>query len=162
MSTDGNHESHHTANPAPSGLGGWMLLPFAGMAYTLIGTGRNLWSITDNPELVRGIAGAIGDPASPYRPALYSVGGGLVLMFFAATALLAMVLKTNRAPALAQIFFICLVLDAGLEAWLGIALQPGSPDWALFAPLAGTIVGAAIWIPYFRRSKRVANTFRNR
>jgi hypothetical protein len=61
---------------------------------------------------------------------------------------------------------ICMPIAALLWAALTVALATGRPFVDLLSmdpkddgPLIAALIGAAVWIPYIRKSRRVANTF---
>ena len=141
----------------PSGIWGWLLIPAFGL---LVSPLIFLFWVYININLLFSSGCSSGWMilyTSPLRTAL--IGQSIVGVVF-----LVFLLYVNhlfwgerRALPLVMIVSLCVnvVLVAALEAWtasiFGSEMEPKGSVCAL--------VLATVWIPYFRRSKRVKNTF---
>jgi len=152
LPTDTVHETRvHPTGPA--GIGGWMILPAIGFV---------LGPIVSFVSLVRGVTLFSAVKAAGY-------GGIYALDLLLEAGLLAFGLyvvrrffdKKRDAPPLIVRFFV--VSLGATAAFLVVALLTGAEIFAVETQkqLAREAIGAAIWIPYFKKSKRVEATFVN-
>lgn len=136
-----------------AGIGGWLILPAIGFV---------LGPIVGAASLVLAVTLFSGVRASGYG-GLYAVEvllelGLLVFNVYAAIRFFG---KKSNAPSLAISLMIATVVVSGLL--LMIELGAGAEAFAIESAkqLARGVVMAAIWIPYFRVSRRVKATFVN-
>ena len=148
----------------PRGIGGWMILPIIGLVGTLVFTLINLYGVVTEWEGIKAIiAGENQTTAALRLPVAASFLGGLVLICLAALCLYRIFTYSPSVPRLMTIFYIGLVVVslaelAGDSYVSSLTNTPSDPTH--IKDLVRALVGSAIWIPYFHRSRRVANTFR--
>jgi hypothetical protein len=151
----------------PAGIGGWLLLPLIGLIISPIRVGILLasyvrlfapqtWATLTTP------GSAAYDPW--WAPLLiFEVAANIVIIAFSLFLLWLFFRKSSRLPGL---FVIWLLVVLGIEI-VDVALASQLPAAAdgigdAVKELGRAAVGAAIWIPYFRKSVRVKNTFTRR
>ncbi len=151
----------------PKGIGGWLVLPALGLIITPFRMGFQF--IKDLlPALTPEAWNALTKPESPaYHPLWgplisFEVVANLVLFVFTLWLIWLFFRKSKRVPTLFVVWLLSLAavqtIDYVLVAQIpAAAAQPSDSEG--IKDLARSIVGAAIWIPYFIRSKRVKNTF---
>jgi hypothetical protein len=150
----------------PEGIGGWLVLPLLGLIVTPI---RMVYQfLTDLwPVLNASTWNALTVSGSPaYHPLwepliIFEVVANIVVFAFGLWVLMAFFGKYRQTP---KLFIIWIASHAAMQlvdVILGsqIPAVAAETDQQSIMDLARALVGAAIWIPYFLRSKRVANTF---
>lgn len=149
----------------PSGIGGWLLLPLLGLIVSPIRV--SVMVATDLlPVFDEQIWSRLTTPGSDaYHPLwapflIFEVFANIVLIAFAVVLLWFFFRKSYRLPGL---FIIWLALHIAVQAAdMAFASQVPAAAAAIgesFRNLVQALIGAAIWIPYFRKSVRVRNTF---
>ncbi len=139
--------------PQLAGIGGWLVLPAIGFVLT---------PIVGVVSLIAAL-GRFADVAAAGYGGLYvlelvvNLGLGAFLIY-AATRFFG---KRSNAPSTIIALLIANLVASALL--LVIGLLAATEDFALESGkhLVGRIIGAALWIPYFRVSKRVKATFVN-
>jgi hypothetical protein len=151
----------------PVGIGGWLLLPALGLMVTPLVMSFGFYKDL-LPALRPDVWNAVTDPRSAtYNSWLgplivYEVLMNLALFTFTLWLLWNFFTKSRRTP---KLFVIWLAASAGtriLDHLLSsqiLTVDDKPFDPADVRDLVRSIVGAAIWIPYFLRSERVKNTF---
>lgn len=156
-----------TQKPEPTGLGGWLILPAISIIFTPIG---QLFSLADIFVNYSGTIELLG----PYMETsmlltVYYYGSILfeiALLFYSIFLLLAFFRKKKSAPdmfiGLLLVMLTVSILD--MLAWSYIAkLFPNGSETGAVADTGRSLIragiSAMIWIPYFRLSRRVKNTF---
>jgi hypothetical protein len=155
------------ATNGPVGIGGWLLLPALGLIVTPLVIAFGFYKDL-LPALTPAVWNAVTDPDSAayntwWGPLIvYEVLINLALFIFTLWLLWNFFTRSRRVPTL---FVIWLAVTAGtrivdymLTSHIP-AMADKPPDPADLRDLVRSIVGAAIWIPFFLRSKRVKNTF---
>jgi hypothetical protein len=146
------------------GLGGWLIL----VAFGLIV--RPLWLLY---TLYDGRAAfynaAVWERLTSPESQVYNRHFGLiapleliVYLFLLTYSVLLIALFFRRSylfPKTIQLYFVCAVAAAVFMIWDVAMLQPGQVDTSTSMALFQAVVAAAIWIPYFRVSRRVKLTF---
>ncbi len=135
------------------GIGGWLILPAIGLVLApiimVVGLvmSLGLWSEVSN-------AGYGGIHALEIVVGL----GMLVFFIYAATRFFG---KKSNAPSIMIALYIVQLVSQGIL--LVIELGADAEPFAIESgkALVKSVIGAAIWIPYFRVSKRVKATFVN-
>ena len=154
------------ATDGPSGIGGWLVLPLIGLIVTPIRVGLGV--VTDllpalQPEVWSGLTVPGSAAYHPlWAPAiLFEVGANVVLIAFSLALLWLFLRKSARVPSLMVFWFLTIVgvqiVDLMLISQIPAVAEQGNAQ--SLGELARSVLGAAIWIPYFLRSRRVRNTF---
>lgn len=149
-----------------SGLGGWLILIQIGLwfsvimfllqinQFTLTILNKEIWEVLTAQD------------SGYYHPLwapviIFEVVFNLLFLVFTVYAMMAFYRKKAILPRLMIIFyslsFVVGVVDSLLLYQIPIAreLEDGSSIW----DIARSAIACAIWIPYFRKSERVKNTF---
>ena len=155
-----------TDKAEPKGLGGWLILPLIGLIVSPI---RMAISLNNDflPIFQEGYWEVLTTPGSEayhhlWGPLItFEIVGNLLFIVF---ALILIFLFFTKAPIFPSLFIIYIIANllyvvgdfffANLIPAVASESDPGS-----IKELFRTAVGAAIWIPYFKMSKRVKNTF---
>ena len=160
-------DTTESARPAPAGIGGWLILVAVGLCLTPIRIAAELLA-TLRP-LTSALWHALTTPGTrAYHPlfapwivgqlvvysALLLWGLALLYLFFA---------KKRPFPRLMIAFLIAraVVQVADLSVALRIPIVANSLTVNAFGGPTIAFLVAAIWVPYFWRSRRVAATFVN-
>jgi hypothetical protein len=144
--------------PKTRGIGGWLILPAIGLIvnpFLLAGL------LLLNISMLNGSFGRLLAQGTPgLRPAI--VGQSITLLVLLGLQLYAGILfftKSARLPTMMVVLLSVNVLFTIINvAWTASVLQ----EFAGARDLVQSIIVAGIWIPYFRISKRVEETFINR
>jgi hypothetical protein len=147
------------AQTRPKGISGWLLLPLINLAGN---TGWLTYSLilgALGSELPRsGDAGAAQMAAGAIAPWLVH-GYAIFNVIFDVFGAICLVLFLERKKTLRRMmegFYILMLAHAGWGA--GLAMQtPQYPDHLI--QLFAAVIACGVWIPYFRVSERVKNTF---
>lgn len=143
----------------PSGLGGWLLLPLLGLVVSILSTGFNMLQAIGTWETVSIIiSGSDPNFAHMQIPVLASLISGSIVLIVAPICLILMFMRSPQTPNWMIGFYLLGLVVAIIEYFAARAMMPVDPG--ITGSLIGGVIGALIWIPYFRRSQRVANTFR--
>jgi hypothetical protein len=153
---------------APSGIGGWLILPIIGFGLTIIRiAGKFLTAHWDNYGAV---LSATTQPLVTLRvPFALAFISEWLLVTCAACCLYLILSKQPRNVVVrfTTLFYLLLVGESIFIIWNVIAtehvtdkLSP-SVGRAAAINLVSSITAAGIWIPYFFTSERVNNTFRS-
>ncbi len=149
------------------GLGGWLILPALGLIITPFRMGLQFYRDM-LPTLTPKIWNALTNSSSAtYHPLwgpliVFEIIANLALFFYTLWLLWLFFRKLKHVPRLFVIWLVLLAAIQIVDLLLAnqipaIATQP--TDQESLKDLIRSIIGAAIWIPYFIRSKRVKNTF---
>ncbi|HJV75952.1 MAG TPA: DUF2569 domain-containing protein [Noviherbaspirillum sp.] len=150
----------------PKGLGGWLILPALGLIITPF---RMVSQITRDllPLLNAETWGALTTQGTnAYHPlwaplisfevitniAMFGSTIWLLILFFK---------KSKRVPNLFVAWFLLLATVQVIDHLLAnqIPLVASQNDPKSMKELSRSVIAAAIWVPYFLKSKRVKNTF---
>jgi hypothetical protein len=160
------HKPTATVIDGPVGIGGWLILPILGLCGTIALTLFNLYGVVTEWAGIKAIIAGGNDSLVAMRvPLAISLILGLALVVVAAICLQRIFTYSPTVPKMMTIFYIGLIVatlgeilaDNLIAQATGGATDPGN-----LKEFLRVCVSAAIWIPYFHRSRRVANTFRNR
>lgn len=145
--------STSSVDPKLCGIGGWLILPAIGLVLT---------PILSVLGLIASLA-LFSDVADAGHGGIYALEivvelGLLIFLLYAAARFFG---KRTNAPSVMIALMIIGIVAQGVL--LVIELSAGAEVFALESgkALARGIIGGAIWIPYFRLSKRVKATFVN-
>lgn len=152
------------AASGPSGIGGWLILPIIGFVATILLTGHNVWTSLKTLDGLKAIFAASSGPLTGLKiPITLSFVSGCLLIITAAWCLYLIFARKHAVVGFATAHYLILAVAGLIEMWGGLALEkaiPGTPsDPSVVTGAVRGILAACIWIPYFRRSKRVRNTF---
>jgi hypothetical protein len=140
-------------DPKLVGIGGWLILPAIGFVLgPILGVGVLIFAFTLYSDVQRAGYGGL------YTLELVVQLGLLVFLVYAATRFFG---KKRNAPS---VIITLLLVSLGASILLLVAeLGAGAEEFAAESgkQLVREVIGAAIWIPYFRVSKRVKATFVN-
>lgn len=156
-----------TAQNKLKGLGGWLVLPALGLIVTPLRMAFQFYRDM-LPALAPETWNALTDSSSTaYHPLwgpliVFEVTANLALFFFTLWLLWIFFRKSKHVPRFFVIWLVLLVAIQIADLLLvnqipALAAQPTDPE--SLKDLTRSIIGAAIWIPYFMKSKRVKNTF---
>lgn len=155
-----------TPTAGPKGIGGWLIAVAIGVCLAPVRIGAAI--VRDNlPPFKAQIWGALTTPTSPaYHPLwapllVGSVIANVVLLALSIGVLVLFFRKKRSLPSMAITFMALGVLGQGAElaAMQAIPAAAGTITYKDVGSLIRAALGAAIWIPYFLRSKRVRATF---
>jgi hypothetical protein len=150
----------------PKGIGGWLVLPAIGLVLT------PFWVLfTFVKDLLPAFDGEtwamVTTPGSPvYHPALaslliFEVVGNLILIFFTSYLIYLFFTKSRNLPPLIIIWLVLSAAFVAVDTFWGLQIPivaaDAGPDY--YKDLIRSVIAIAIWVPYFRLSKRVKNTF---
>lgn len=151
----------------PQRLGGWLLLITLGLVISPVRIGLML-AQNHLPMFSNGTWQALTTQASEFYHPLWApliwfeIAGNLLIVALGLTALCFLLMKSRHTPKLVISWLVLGLAFVSADFFLAeqipaIADQPTDPESV--KELARSIVGAAIWIPYFLVSKRVRATF---
>jgi hypothetical protein len=154
--------------PSPIGIGGWLLLPALVMVISPLRIAYDFYQ-TFSPILKPTIWILLLRPGNPlHNPPLAALLAWEIIAnaaFFAFTIWLAFLFfkKRKNVPKL-YIYWLLLscalqIADLFFSSFVPIVADQSHAN--AFKELAKAAIGAAIWMPYFLKSKRVKNTFVN-
>jgi len=155
----------------PVGIGGWLILPLIILVIWALSFLGTLW-VDIVPSFGADVWQPLTTPGSPVYSSYWApyliVSAILVvgLMVWAIALLVLFVQRRRVVPLLISLFFLA---AAGAAVFEFVSVWHLSNQVPLFAEYALTqgaavdllrsLVPAAIWVPYFRLSVRVRNTF---
>ena len=153
----------------PSGLGGWLILPMLGLIFLPFKIGALLVT-THMPIFSEGYWDILTNSESEAYHALwaplltYEIIGNLIFILASVILLVFFFQKHHSFPKLMIIYLATNLVFVGIDFFAAdlipaVAAEP-APESTI--ELIRTLVGAAIWIPYFKNSVRVRNTFTKR
>ncbi|WP_045521337.1 DUF2569 domain-containing protein [Neobacillus niacini] len=95
---------------------------------------------------------------------IYEVALNIFTMIFSICLLVLMLRKSRRFPALMIFYFISAVILHSIDSFIGNLIYSDLPNLAqgeipYIEGVLRAVVQAAVWVPYFIRSKRVKVTF---
>jgi len=160
-------DTTESSPPPPVGIGGWLIVVAVGLSLTPIRIAAEILA-TVRP-LNSALWHALTTPgARAYHPLFgpWIVGQLVVysaLLLWALALLYFFFAKKRLFPRLMVAFLIARALAqvADISVALRIPMVASSVQVNAFGGPIIAIVVAAIWVPYFRRSRRVAVTFVN-
>jgi hypothetical protein len=152
----------------PSGLGGWLILPMLGLMFLPFKLGAML-AVNYYPIFSEGYWEVLTTPGSEAYHALWApllifeIAVNSIFFISAIVLLVFFFQKHHRFPKLIIWFLGLNLAFVGIDFFAAdlIPAVASEPDPESTKELIRTIVGAAIWIPYFLKSVRVKNTFTN-
>lgn len=156
------------SSEGPTGLGGWLILTAIGLILTPFKLG--FFVVSSILPIFEGDTwSTLTSPGSEaYHPLwgpllTFELIGNCAFIVFAVALLVPFFAKRASFPKLMIIFYVTNLLFVVGDAMLGnlIPFVAAQDDPATTKEIVRTLIASAIWIPYFRVSKRVKNTFVN-
>lgn len=142
----------------PQGLGGWLILPMIGLVLSPI-----LWAATIGIDALALVAPA--DPNNPDPPGLATIlviEIGIAALMFLLTIYAAILFfgKRSSLPGVMTLLYGSqVVVSIIMLVMVSNVVDEVPAD--TYRDVTRSVMAACIWIPYFRVSKRVRNTFVN-
>ncbi len=162
---DGQAAPDSKAPPETYGVAGWLVLPVAGFAITMLLTAKNLLEAILDREGLRGeILNATSGPLVALQiPMALSFLGGCVAVLSAGYCLYLIFFTSKRAIVkFATANYLILAIGGFIDLWLEMTADTAIPDMtsglAIIEVVKNNLI-ACIWIPYFHLSRRVKNTY---
>ncbi len=154
----------YTNDLEPLKIGGWLILPIFGLFIFVL---KSLWNLFNNENSNSYFSQNYWDTFATgvyqaWTPMLFFEVAFAIFMITCAIYLLVLCFKYDRRfPVFIIYFYSANILYQIIEIILGILLLELDSEniYSKEKLLIQTIVGAAIWIPYFLRSERVKITF---
>jgi len=154
------------ADTSPRGIGGWLILVVIGLVLTPFRVGYFLLT-THWPIFRDGAWPILTTPGTEaYHPLwgpliVFEIVGNLGCIALAVIGLWLLLRKSRHAPRAVTGLLAWAALFGVIDYFAGdlIPAVAAEPDPNDLGQLARTLVSAAIWIPYFRLSRRVKATF---
>lgn len=149
------------------GIGGWLFLVILGLVVSSVRI--SLMLVQDHaPIFSDGTWQAITSPSSESYHALWAplitfeIAGNVLVVLLALATLCLMFMKSKYTPAMAITWLLTGLVFVAADAIFAqqiplIANQPTDPETV--KEIVRSVVGAALWVPYFLVSKRVKATF---
>lgn len=159
-------DSEPTAQPSPIGIGGWLLLPALAMVVSPIRIAYDFYQTFD-PILKPSVWILLLRPGTPFHnPPLaalftWEIIANAALFVFTVWLAFLFFKKRKNVPKLYVYWLLlgCVLQIADLFFSSLVPIVASQNHASSFNELAKAAIGAAIWMPYFLRSKRVRNTF---
>ncbi len=154
------------AAAGPRGIGGWLILPLLGLVLTPFRIGFQ--TFTDVlPALRPATWAALTTPGTKaYHPLwapaiLFELTANSLLILFSLVLLWLFFRKSGRVPMLMIVWLLAIIAAQAIDLVFAnqIPAIAALSDADGLRNLARSVLGAAIWVPYFLLSKRVKNTF---
>ncbi len=155
-----------TDNAEPKGLGGWLILPLIGLFVSPI---RMAVSLNNDflPIFQEGYWEVLTTPGSEAYHHLWGplitleIVGNLFFIVFSLILIFLFFTKSPFFPSLIIIYITTYLLYIVGDSFLAdlIPAIASASDPESIKELFRAVIAAAIWIPYFRTSRRVKNTF---
>lgn len=150
----------------PVGIRGWLILPAIGLVYSTIAI--SIGAVTQfSPYFLEGAWGALTTPGTDaYHPLwapilIYEFSFTLLYLLFTLWLAWLFFRRNARTPIFFQMWAFVgpLYIVSDILLSYQIPAVADIDNAASFRELGKGVTYAAVWIPYFIRSKRVKNTF---
>jgi Protein of unknown function (DUF2569) len=146
----------------PAGIGGWLLLPLLGLIVSPMRVAAESVK-TFSPLFQDGVSGFAGVVAAngPLGALLvFELAANVALFVYPLSILPFFFRRSWRVPTLMIAWYAAMAVINTVDLLWVTALDSGDFDTAAGGrEVFRSMVGAAIWIPYFIKSVRVRNTF---
>jgi hypothetical protein len=162
----GDASMRDAVNEGPKGIGGWLILPLIGLLLTPFQLGFVI--LTELlPAFQPAIWNAVTTPGEQaYHPLwapllIFEVVVNVSLIVCGITLLILFLKKSRLIPKLMIAWLLGNLAVGVVDQWLGqqipaVAMAAGAETTR---QIFRSLIAAAIWVPYFLKSKRVKNTF---
>ena len=158
---DYNPEPESNDLPNPRSFGGWLILPAIGLVLTPFIIINQLFTTEYfNKGIWEGFE--LGGYENHQFLNIYlgfEIFYNISFLVFTILAILLFFKKRTSAPRLMMVFYFMTMTLTIIESF--VMNQVGIPDPTGSNDIFRSIISAAIWIPYFYKSKRVKETFVN-
>jgi Protein of unknown function (DUF2569) len=145
------------------GIGGWLILPVIGLIGTLVLTAFNMAIVLTFFDGIQRTMDELGNGLSSAKISFFlSMVFGVGVLLSAAVAIYRIFVSKRKVVSIAIVHYVLLAVGGFVDLWsdrsMASALKEAA-DSSLLKDAVYGVVAAAVWIPYFVKSKRVANTF---
>lgn len=147
----------------PVGIGGWLLLPIVGLVLSIGWSAYNFYTAWfEVAELFTGEE--IFDLNEAYLAYFSSIALEFIVVSWEIFALYQIVKRSPNTPKIMTIYFVGSIIFSIANGWAVNIIEAANaePLSSYSKYVLGDMIRASIWIPYFRISKRVANTFKSK
>lgn len=160
------NKNYAVVKAGPKGIGGWLILPIIGFVLVIMLTTKNLMDSL-SPSGIEGLNAIFTATSGPLTtlqiPMALSFILGTLVIVSAAYCLFLISSKNYKIVKFASFHYILMASAGLIDLWGGIAYSNAVPSMPLDKEIiTGAMKGIAVamvWIPYFRLSRRVQNTF---
>jgi hypothetical protein len=147
-------------------IGGWLILVLIGLVISLV-RAVAMWMTDYGPMLREGAWTPLTTPGTPVYHVLWGpfiaieFGGSAISVVLGLATLVCFLRRSRRTPTLAICLYGLTAVINGVDLYAGnfIPAVAAHADPASTKTAIRTLIGAAIWIPYFLISQRVKATF---
>ncbi len=140
-------------------IGGWLILPTIGLCITPI---RLIYDLASNESLLSGNGWLTWFHSRQYGYSLFAFAEHIYNVVFLIISILAIILFFQRRTSLPKIITIIYAVSTFVVIADNVLAYQIDPSVNVeYRDIIRSVVGAAIWIPYFNVSQRVKRTFVN-
>ena len=140
-------------------IGGWLILPTIGLCITPI---RLIYDLASNESLLSGNGWLTWFHSRQYGYSLFAFAEHIYNVVFLIISILAIILFFQRRTSLPKIITIIYAVSTFVVIADNVLAYQIDPSVNVeYRDIIRSVVGAAIWIPYFNVSQRVRRTFVN-
>ena len=150
----------------PEGLGGWLILPLIGLIVTPIASLAAFFQVAAvmEPDNWQSMTAPGGEAYHPlWMPFfLFEEIYNIIYIVLSIYLLILVFKKSAKAPLLFIIFYALNLAMQAIDTGIYVIIAQTYPDLIdsdTYKDLIRAAIACLIWIPYFRRSVRVKNTF---
>lgn len=152
----GEQPPENVIEPIPSNFGGWIILVLIGLVIRPFGYLIQLFTSNYfNADNLNSLSSKNEFFTFAYT---YEVIGIVTMFFFSVFLLILFLSYRNSLPRFYIIFLILCLVYVTIDSVIANVLLEKSVAYS-YGNIIGTIIGCAIWIPYFLISQRVKETF---
>lgn len=153
---------NHRAYAAPSGIGGWLIIPLLGLITTIILAGYTLWVSLNSFTYSQWIT-VIKTFTVLSNSMLSSIIFGFTSIITAMIILFLFLSRNYRTPNffIGYLIYLAIVTIFDSVSIFYVSKTINAPEMmnGVRGSFIRVFISCAIWIPYFLYSERVKNTF---